>query len=179
MKHAHRTVAVFLLLASLLATAPTWGAEGKKAVNINSADAAQLTLLPRVGQSLAQRIVDYRKENGPFKAPEDLMLVGGVGQRMFEMLKPYVAISGATTLDEKPHNSRKSGSKGKSGGKTKGAKAAGDSSGKASGKASGKSVGRSAGRSAGKSAPRATGAKSASRSAGKPGPKVTSRKVAG
>lgn len=174
MKQAHRTVAVFLLLASLLATAPSRAAEGKKAVNINSADAAQLTLLPRVGQSLAQRIVDYRKENGPFKAPEDLMLVGGVGQRMFEMLKPYVAISGATTLDEKPHKDRKSGSKGKSGGKSKAPKAAGG----ASGKASGKSVGKSAGRSAGKSSPRATGAKSASRAAGKSAPKVTSR-VAG
>jgi competence ComEA-like helix-hairpin-helix protein len=179
MKQTHRTVAVFLLLASLLATAPSRAAEGKKAVNINSADAAQLTLLPRVGQSLAQRIVDYRKENGPFKAPEDLMLVGGVGQRMFEMLKPYVAISGATTLDEKPHNSRKSGSKGKSGGKAKGAKAAGDSSGKASGKASGKSVSKSAGRSASRSAPRTTGSKSASRSAGKSSPKASPKKVAG
>jgi competence ComEA-like helix-hairpin-helix protein len=175
MKQTHRTVAVFLLLASLLATAPSRAAEGKKAVNINSADAAQLTLLPRVGQSLAQRIVDYRKENGPFKAPEDLMLVGGVGQRMFEMLKPYVAISGATTLDEKPHNSRKSGSKGKSGGKAKGAKAAGDSS----GKASGKSVSKSAGRSASRSAPRTTGSKSASRSAGKSSPKASPKKVAG
>jgi competence protein ComEA len=175
MKQAHRTVAVFLLLASLLATSPTWGAEGKKAVNINSADAAQLTLLPRVGQSLAQRIVDYRKENGPFKAPEDLMLVGGVGQRMFEMIKPYVAISGATTLDEKPHKDRKSGSKGKSGGKSKGApKAAGGSSSKASGQSASKSVGKSAGR----SAPRVTGSKSASRAAGKSAPKVTSR-VAG
>jgi competence protein ComEA len=167
MKQAHRTVAVFLLLASLLSTAPSRAAEGKKAVNINSADAAQLTLLPRVGQSLAQRIVDYRKENGPFKAPEDLMLVGGVGQRMFEMLKPYVAISGATTLDEKPHKDRKSGSKGKSGGKSKAPKAAaGDAAGKSVGKRSAKSV------------PRATGAKSASRSSAKSAPKVTSR-VAG
>jgi competence protein ComEA len=174
MKQAQRTVAVFLLLASLLATAPTWGVEGKKAVNINSADAAQLTLLPRVGQSLAQRIVDYRKENGPFKAPEDLMLVGGVGQRMFEMIKPYVAISGATTLDEKPHKDRKSGSKGKSGGKSKAPKAAGDSA----GAPAGKSVGRSPRKAAGASAPRATGAKAAPRSTTKP-PKVTSRKVAG
>jgi competence protein ComEA len=170
MKQPHRTVAVFLLLASLLATAPTWGAEGKKAVNINSADAAQLTLLPRVGQSLAQRIVDYRKENGPFKAPEDLMLVGGVGQRMFEMIKPYVAISGATTLDEKPHKDRKSGSGGKSGGRSKAPKAAADAS-------SGASPNKSVGKSAGRSAPRATGAKSAPRSTRSP--KVTSRKVAG
>ncbi len=178
MKQPHRTVAVFLLLASLLANAPTWGAEGKKAVNINSADAAQLTLLPRVGQSLAQRIVDYRKENGPFKAPEDLMLVGGVGQRMFEMIKPYVAISGATTLDEKPHKDRKSGSKGKSGGKSKAPKAAaGDSAGASAGKA-----GRSVRKSAGATSPRATGSKSAPRSAGKSaksGRKVTSRKLAG
>ena len=81
-------------------------------VNINSADSSQLTLLPRVGQSLAQRIVDYRKENGPFKQTEDLMLVGGIGEKMFEVLKPYVTLSGETTLDEKPHGSR-SGSRAK------------------------------------------------------------------
>ena len=75
-------------------------------VNINSADASQLALLPRVGPSVAQRIVDYRKENGPFKTPEDLMLVQGIGEKTFQLLKPYVAISGETTLKEKVQGSR-------------------------------------------------------------------------
>jgi competence protein ComEA len=121
MKKAHRAIAALLILASVLTAPSARAAEGKKTVNINTADSTQLVLLPRVGQSLAQRILDYRKENGPFKQTEDLMLVGGIGQKMFEALKPYVSLSGPTTLEEKPKGSRsrsKSGSKAKSGSKS-------------------------------------------------------------
>jgi competence protein ComEA len=104
MKHAYRIVAG-VVLAVLLAALPGVAAEGKK-VNINSADAAQLALLPRVGPSIAQRIVEYRKQNGPFKKPEDLMLVRGIGDKTYELLKPYVATSGETTLKEKVKASR-------------------------------------------------------------------------
>lgn len=104
MKHAYR-IAAGVVLAVLLAALPGLAAEGKK-VNVNSADAAQLALLPRVGPSIAQRIVDYRKQNGPFKKPEDLMLVRGIGEKTYELLKPYVATSGETTLKEKVRASR-------------------------------------------------------------------------
>ncbi len=104
MKHANRIVAG-VVLAVLLAALPAVAAEGKK-VNINSADASQLALLPRVGPSIAQRIVDYRKQNGPFKKPEDLMLVRGIGEKTYELLKPYVATSGETTLKDKVKASR-------------------------------------------------------------------------
>ncbi len=73
---------------------------GKK-VNINTADATQLALLPRVGPSVAQRIIEFRKQNGPFKKAEDLMLVQGIGEKTYQLIKPYVAISGETTLREK------------------------------------------------------------------------------
>jgi competence ComEA-like helix-hairpin-helix protein len=92
------TLLLTLLLASLSALAAT---EGKPVVNINTADAKQLAFLPRVGASLAERIVDYRKENGPFKSTDELMLVRGVGEKLYAQLKPYLAISGETTLDEK------------------------------------------------------------------------------
>jgi competence protein ComEA len=104
MKHAHR-IAAGVVLAVLLAALPGLAAEGKK-VNVNSADTSQLALLPRVGPSIAQRIVDYRKENGPFKKLEDLMLVKGIGEKTFELIKPYVATSGETTLKEKVRASR-------------------------------------------------------------------------
>lgn len=84
-------------------------------VNLNTADASQLALLPRVGPSLAQKILDFRKQNGPFKSVEDLMLVRGVGEKTFQLLKPYIAVSGETTLREKVKAGR-SGSSG-SGGK--------------------------------------------------------------
>jgi competence protein ComEA len=104
MKHSYRIVAG-VVLAVLLAAVPGVAAEGKK-VNINTADAAQLAFLPRVGPSIAQRIVEHRKQNGPFKKPEDLMLVRGIGDKTFELLKPYVATAGETTLKEKVKASR-------------------------------------------------------------------------
>jgi competence ComEA-like helix-hairpin-helix protein len=104
MKHSHRIVAG-VVLAVLLAALPGAAAEGRR-VNVNTADAAQLALLPRVGPSIAQRIVDYRKQNGPFKKAEDLMLVRGIGEKTYDLLKPYVATSGETTLKEKVKASR-------------------------------------------------------------------------
>lgn len=117
MKHAYRTVAG-LVLAVLLsvpvlaaeAAKPEGGGGGKK-VNINTADATQLVLLPRVGPSVAQRILAHRKENGPFKKVEDLMLVQGIGEKTFQLIKPYVATSGDTTLKEKVKSSRSSSGK--------------------------------------------------------------------
>ena len=101
MKSTHRFVGILALAGLLLTALPGFAAEGKRVVNINAADAAQLALLPRVGPSVAQRIIDFRKENGPFKSPEDLMLVQGIGEKTFLLLKPHVAVSGETTLKEK------------------------------------------------------------------------------
>jgi competence protein ComEA len=116
MKNAHRihhVVAGLLVLAFLFTSLPTLGAETRGVVNVNNANASQLALLPRVGPSVAERIVDYRKQNGPFKKAEDLMLVQGIGEKTFQLLKPYVAIAGETTLKEKVKGS-KSGSGSKS-----------------------------------------------------------------
>jgi len=107
MKTTRQRLTGLLLCSLLLSALPGWAAEAaKKQVNINSADATQLALLPRVGPSLAQKILDYRKENGPFKKADDLMLVRGVGQKTYQLIKPYVAISGETTLHEKVRGSR-------------------------------------------------------------------------
>jgi competence protein ComEA len=115
MRYAHRIVTGLLVLAFLFTSLPTLGAETRGVVNVNSANATQLALLPRVGPSVADRIVDYRKQNGPFKKAEDLMLVQGIGEKTFQLLKPYVATSGETTLKEKVKGSKSgSGAKSKS-----------------------------------------------------------------
>lgn len=91
-----------LSLSGLAAAAPAAETESaKKVVNINTATAAELVRLPRVGEKLARRIVDHRQQHGSFRRAEDLMEVKGVGEKMFQTLKPYVALSGATTLGEK------------------------------------------------------------------------------
>lgn len=87
---------VVLLAAGAAIAAPAEGV-----VNINTADADALMLLPRVGPSVAERIVEFRQKNGKFKSVEDLMLVRGVGEKTFELIRPYLATSGETTLVEK------------------------------------------------------------------------------
>jgi competence protein ComEA len=130
MKQPHRILAGLLILASLLTAPSAQAAEGKR-VNINSADSSQLMMLPRIGSRVADRIVDYRRENGPFKKAEDLMLVGGIGEKMFEVLKPYIALSGESTLDEKPHASRSRSRSGSKAGSKAGAKTGAESASKA------------------------------------------------
>ena len=105
-RNAARTLAVALGIVALLATAsPANAADAaapaKKTVNVNQASTDELARLPRVGPSLAGKIVAYREKNGPFKRAEDLMEVAGVGEKMFALLKPYLAVSGPTTLTEK------------------------------------------------------------------------------
>lgn len=106
-KISTRTALTVALLTLALAW-PSFAASGK--VNINTASPEQLELLPRVGPALATRIVEYRERNDGFQAPEDLMLVRGIGETSFARMKPYVAISGETTLSEKVSSGRKASS---------------------------------------------------------------------
>lgn len=92
-----------LLVAGLCLAGPARCAEGK--VNINQASVEELALLPRIGPSVAQRIVEFREENGPFQQLEDLLLVRGVGEKTFERLRPWIALEGQTTLREKVRDS--------------------------------------------------------------------------
>ncbi len=57
---------------------------------------------------MSQRIIEFRTANGPFKAPEELIRVKGIGEKSFENLKPYVTVAGPTTLKEKVKASRTS-----------------------------------------------------------------------
>lgn len=99
--------AAALVLAAAGATALAADAPdsaGKK-VNINQASAAQLAMLPRVGAKAAERIVEYRKAHGTFAQAEELMEVKGVGEKLFQELKPYVALTGPSTLTAKVRGS--------------------------------------------------------------------------
>ena len=92
-----------LALVAILGASGLFAADaaaGKK-VNINQASAKELANLPRIGDKVAERIVEYRQAHGSFARVEDLMEVKGIGEKLFTSLKPYLTLSGPTTLSEK------------------------------------------------------------------------------
>ena len=61
-------------------------------ININTATAADLETLPRIGPARAQDIVAYREANGPFERIEDIQEVSGIGPAIFEGLKDLITV---------------------------------------------------------------------------------------
>lgn len=82
--------------AALLALVMSWGyaqtAAPKGKVNINTASAAELEVLPRVGPKVAQRIIDYRTQHGNFKRVEEIMKVQGIGEKVFAELRDLITV---------------------------------------------------------------------------------------
>ncbi len=91
-----RVVGAFLVLSLAgLIGAPVMHAADRDdgvRININSADVEELTELPGIGSAYAKRIVEYRKEFGPFKKIEDLLNVRGIGDRTFEKIRDRITI---------------------------------------------------------------------------------------
>ncbi len=104
MSNAKRSLTLLVLAGLVLAALPAGAAESGQ-VNINTATAEQLALLPRVGPAVAQRILEFREANGEFESTADLMLVRGIGEKTFEKIEPYVKLKGETTLAEKVRSS--------------------------------------------------------------------------
>ncbi|MBC7518838.1 MAG: helix-hairpin-helix domain-containing protein [Microbacteriaceae bacterium] len=67
-------------------------ASAEAKVNLNTADAAALDTLPGVGPATAKDILDWRKKNGRFSSLEDLLSVGGIGEKTFAQLKDRVTL---------------------------------------------------------------------------------------
>lgn len=63
-------------------------------VNINTADADTLTALPGIGRVLAERIVAYRRQNGSFRAIEEITKVEGIGEKKAEAILDLITVGG-------------------------------------------------------------------------------------
>ena len=96
---------VTLAVPAQMQTAPTTAAATAPAetvpeeavafpVNINTADAVTLTALPGIGQVLAERILAYRAQNGPFRAIEEITNVDGIGERKAEAIFELITVGG-------------------------------------------------------------------------------------
>ena len=74
------------------ATAGAAGGAATPTVGLNTATAAQLEALPRIGPALAARIVAYRTAHGPFRTVDELGEVGGIGPKTLEGLRDLVTL---------------------------------------------------------------------------------------
>jgi competence protein ComEA len=116
MRKSQTIVLIALMIASIAgaAMADTASTSPAGVVNINTADASQLSYLPRVGVKAAQHIIDYRAQHGPFHKTTDLMQVKGFGEKRYNQVSAYVTVDGKTTLTSKisaPRKPRKSASR--------------------------------------------------------------------
>ena len=92
MKRSIRYTVLTLLTALLVTMAPlSWAEEGAK-ININQASVQEIAKLKGIGVSYAERIVQYRKDHGPFKAPEDIVKVRGIGPKALEANKDRITV---------------------------------------------------------------------------------------
>ncbi len=66
--------------------------ESGERVDVNTAGVEELSQLPGIGEILAQRIVDYREANGPFRCLDELCDVEGIGEKRVENLRDYVVV---------------------------------------------------------------------------------------
>jgi competence protein ComEA len=93
---------VTLSLLAALAASPAFAAESRASsaavgqtrdkININTATAKELQKLDGVGHAVAERIVHYREEHGPFKRGEDLRKVEGVGAGLWERNRDRIVV---------------------------------------------------------------------------------------
>ena len=66
-------------------------------VNINTASAQELQLLPGIGEPRARAVIEQRKRRGGFKRVEELLEVKGIGEARLSKLRRHLAVSGKTT----------------------------------------------------------------------------------
>ncbi|WP_042275668.1 helix-hairpin-helix domain-containing protein [[Clostridium] dakarense] len=67
--------------------------KGSNKININTATIQELDSLPGVGEATANKILNYRQENGKFKSIEEIKNVNGIGEKKYEDLKDDICIN--------------------------------------------------------------------------------------
>ncbi|GAA0135987.1 hypothetical protein YSY43_28270 [Paenibacillus sp. YSY-4.3] len=61
-------------------------------VSVNTANSSQLQTIPGIGEKKAQAILDYRNQHGSFNSLSDLKKVKGIGEKVFQKMKPYIKL---------------------------------------------------------------------------------------
>lgn len=87
-QHVHIPTKEIFLMPQDVSTASS----SSDLVNINTADAEKLATLKGIGAALAQRIIEYREQNGGFKSVDELKNVRGIGEKKFAAFKDKITI---------------------------------------------------------------------------------------
>jgi competence protein ComEA len=92
MKRKKQIMVWVMAVSMVLLMTAVGSAQPAGKININKASVEELTQLKNVGDKFAQRIVEYREKNGPFKTPADIMKVKGIGSKIWELNKDRIVI---------------------------------------------------------------------------------------
>ncbi len=99
-KAAYGVIVLAALAVMLVFVGTPLAADVADKVDINAASKAQLTTLSGVGDALADRIIEYRKDQGPFKSPEDIQNVKGIGPSIFNKNKGRIVVEKPQPVQE-------------------------------------------------------------------------------
>ncbi|MBN2539649.1 MAG: helix-hairpin-helix domain-containing protein [Deltaproteobacteria bacterium] len=92
MKNGKRILALLVVFILVISVAPAALSDEGKKININTATVEELVILKGIGPKYAERIVRYRKANGPFVKVEDIITVKGVGPKVLEVNKDMMTV---------------------------------------------------------------------------------------
>ncbi|MFY9607836.1 MAG: helix-hairpin-helix domain-containing protein [Blastocatellia bacterium] len=75
------------------AVQPSESSSRRQCVNLNTATAEEFERLPGIGEVMARKIVEYREQNGPFRRPEEIIIIDGFSERKYRAIADAVCVT--------------------------------------------------------------------------------------